>query len=271
MRTGAAFGRWVPVLIASFLMLLVGPAASAWGDAKVRFVHTIPGAGAAQLEATEGGITQEVGGSAGFAQIGRYAEVPAGNVSFDLQSGGKSLAKAQEELQNRAHYTVVAVSDGKPSLMVLRDGNGEGGSSRIRVVDTAPELGRVNVMLGDQSLAEEITFQDVSDYTTVAPGAYALQVTSPETGSPIASRGAVPLTAGTSSTAFVVGSAGEPVEVIVASDRVAAPRGAPATGLGGLAGEDSDLMLALIAGLLAALLGAAFYVALTARSRRGGL
>ena len=81
----------------------------------------------------------------------------------------------------------------------------------------------------------------------------------------------MPLTAGTSSTAFVIGSAGEPVQVIVASDRVAAPRGAPATGLGGLAGEDSNLVLALIAGLLAALVGAAFYVALTARSRRGGL
>ena len=263
-------GRWVPVLIASILMLLVGPAASAWGDAKVRFVHTIPGAGPAQLEATEGGITQEVGGPVGFAEIGRYAEVPAGNVSFELKSGGKSLAQAREQLQNRAHYTVVAMSDGKPSLMVLRDGNAEGGKSRLRVVDTAPELGQVDVMLGDLSVAEGIAFGEAGDYTTVAPGAYAIRVTSPETGSAIASRGAVPLTAGTSSTAFVVGSAGEPVQVIVAADRTAAPRGAPATGLGGLAGEDSNLLLALIAGLLAALVGAAFYVALTARSRRGG-
>jgi hypothetical protein len=252
-------------------MLLVGPAASAWGDAKVRFVHTIPGAGPAQLDASEGGITQEVGGPVGFGQIGRYAEVPAGNVSFELKSGGKSLAQTREELQNRAHYTVVAMSEGKPGLMVLRDGNAEGGKSRIRVVDTAPELGRVDVMLGDLSVAEGIGFGDAGDYTTVAPGAYALRVTSPETGSAIASRGGVPLTAGTSSTAFVVGSAGEPVQVVVAADRMAAPRGAPATGLGGLADEDSYLLLALIAGLLAALVGAAFYVALTARSRRGGL
>jgi hypothetical protein len=252
-------------------MLLVGPAASAWGDAKVRFVHAIPGAGPAQLEATEGGISQEVGGSVGFGQIGRYAEVPAGNVTLELKSGGKSLAQTREQLQNRAHYTVVAVSDGKPSLTVLQDGTAEGGKSRIRVFDAASELGRVDVMLGDLTAAEGITFNKASDYTTVAPGAYALQVTSPETGSAIASRGGVPLTAGTSSTAFVIGSAGEPVQVVVAADRMAAPRGAPATGLGGLAGEDSHLVLALIAGLLAALLGAAFYVALTARSRRGGL
>jgi hypothetical protein len=58
----------------------------------------------------------------------------------------------------------------------------------------------------------------------------------------------------------------------VAADRGAAsPPGAPATGLGGLADDDSRLLIALLAGLLAALAGAGVYVALTARSRRGGL
>jgi hypothetical protein len=137
-------------------------------------------------------------------------------------------------------------------------------------VQAAPELGKVDVMLGDEPIAEGVAYGDVAPYSTVAPGAYLVQVTSPETGSMIASRGGVPLTAGTASTAFVIGSGGEPVQIVVADEQVAAPRGAPATGLGGLAGEDSHLVLALIAGLLAALLGAAFYVALTARSRRGG-
>ena len=59
--------------------------------------------------------------------------------------------------------------------------------------------------------------------------------------------------------------------MVVASDRMAAPRGAPATGLGGLADDESHLLLALLAGFLAALAGAAAYVALTARSRRGDL
>jgi hypothetical protein len=87
----------------------------------------------------------------------------------------------------------------------------------------------------------------------------------------LATRGAVTLTAGTSSTAFVVGTAGEPIDVLVADDRAAAPKGAPQTGLGGLADSDSPVLLALLAGFLAALAGAAAYLALTARSRRGGL
>jgi hypothetical protein len=272
MRTGDAVGRWVAVLIASILMLLVGPATSAWGDAKVRFVHAIPGFGPASLHATQGGISQRVGRGVKFGEIGRYADVPAGEVTFELgptPANGPALAETQENLRNRAHYTVVAMGNGKERLTVLRDGSAEGGTSRLRVLNAAPELGAVDVLLGDQQVAEGVGFGDVAGYTTVAPGAYALRVTSPN-GSTIASRGGVPLTAGTSSTAFVIGSAGEPVQAIVAADRMAAPRGAPATGLGGLADEDPQVLLALLAGLLGALAGAGIYVALTARSRRGG-
>ena len=264
MRSGAAAGRWVGGLIAFLVMLLAGPAASAWGDAKVRFVQTIPGTGDVQVEATAGGITQRIGRGVAFGEVGRYTGVPAGKVTFQL--GGDQV---DETLRNRAHYTLVAL-DGKP-LLVLPEGRADGGRSRMRVVQAAPELGGVDVRLGDQSVAEGVGYGDVSSYASVAPGAYALHVMNPQDGSTIAARGAVTLTAGTSSTAFVIGSAGEPVTTLMASDRMAAPRGAPATGLGGLADEDSDLLLALIAGMLAALAGGVAYVALTARSRRGGL
>jgi hypothetical protein len=253
-------------------MLLVGPAASASGDAKVRFVQAIPGAEAGQLHATEGGISQRIGRRVGFGEVGGYADVPAGQVTFELRApGGRALAEAQETLDNRAHYTVVAMQNGSEELAVLLEGRARGGSASLRVVHAAPELGDVGVNLGDVRVARAVGTGEVTDYMTVEPGAYALRVTNPADGSTIAGRGAVPLTAGTSSTAYVIGSAGEPVQAIVAADRTAAPRGAPATGLGGLADDESHLLLALLAGFLAALAGAAAYVALTARSRRGGL
>jgi uncharacterized protein DUF4397 len=240
------------------------------GDAKVRFVHTVPGAEDVQVEATADGITQRIGRGVGFGEIGKYEDVPAGAVKFDLlDANGKSITGAREELRNGGHYSVVAMQN-KP-LMVLRDGRAKGGTSRMRVVEAAPELGAVDVMAGDESVADGIAYGDVSAYTGLGPGAYSLRVTNPADGSTIASRGAVTLTAGSASTVFVVGTAGEPVGVVVAGDRSAAPRGAPATGLGGLADDDSPLLLALVAGFLAALAGAAAYVALTARSRRGGL
>jgi hypothetical protein len=261
-------GRWVPALIASILMLLVGPAASAWGDAKVRFVQAAPGAGALELRATEGGIDQRVGRRLGFGEIGSYEDVPAGEVELEIvEAGGRPVTSTREQLQNRAHYTVVATANGSPT--VLRDGRAEGGQSHLRVMHAAPELGQVDVRLGDLPVANDLAMGDVTGYKDVGPGAYALSVSRPEGGAPLASEGAVTLTAGTSSTAFVIGTRGEPIQTIVASDRAAAPRGAVKTGLGGLAGEDPDVLLALLSGLLGALAGGVIYMTLTARSRGG--
>jgi hypothetical protein len=264
MRSGVAVGRWVAALIASILMLLVGPAASALGAANVRFVHAVPGSGAAQLQATAGGKTRDVAGRVGFGEVGRYGRVPARKVTFKLSGGG---AKGAAKLRNGAHYTVLAAGR---DLKVLPDGRARGGAARLRVVQAAPELGTVEIRLGDRRVAKLFGFEDVARYRSVDPGAYAIRVTRPDDGGTLAARGGVPLTAGTSSTAFVVGTRGEPLRVVVASDRMAAPRGAPATGLGGLADDGSSLWPALLAGLLAALAGAAGYLVLTGRSRGRG-
>jgi Domain of unknown function (DUF4397) len=248
-------------------MLLAGPAASASGAASVRLVHAVPGAGTAQLHAGTGETLPPVGAATGFGEVGGYARVPAGAVTFELRgSGGRPLATTKEQLAPRAHYTLVAIGAGGGKLELLRDGRARPGESRLRVVHAAPELGDVEVRLGDARFGT-LGFQDVAGYTAVDPGAYAIRVTRPGGGSTLAARGGVPLTAGTSSTAFVVGSAGEPLGVVVASDRAAAPRGAPKTGLGGLSDDDSPLLLALLAGLLAAAAGAGGYLVLTGRSR----
>jgi hypothetical protein len=232
----------------------------------------VPGAGPQfQLHATEGGITEKVGDPGSFGEVGGYVSVPSGNVTFELRGrGARVLAKATERIRNGARYTVVSMGDGAQRLEVLPDGGARAGASRLRVVHAAPELGAVDVRLGDRRVAGAIGYGDATGYTAVGPGAYPLSVTRPGDSSALAARGAVPLTPGTASTAFVVGTAGEPLGVVVAADRSAAPRGAPATGLGGLADEDSRLLVAILAALLAAAAGGGAYVVLTGRARRGG-
>ena len=262
-------GRWATALIASFLMLLVGPAASASGAAKVRFVNAIPGAaGPAELEAGRGERLRPVGGTVRFGEVGGYASVPAGRVRLSANlSPERGVAGATERLRDGARYTVVALHGGSPTLRVLRDGPASPGASRIRVIHAAPELGEAEARVGGRAIGGPLAFGDVAGYERVDPGAYAVSVARPG-GSNLAARGGVPLTAGTSSTAFVVGSAGEPLDVVVAADESAAPRGAPQTGLGGLADDgESTLLLALIAALIAAALGAGGYLAMTGRSR----
>ena len=271
MRAGLRVGRWAAALIASGLMLLAGPAASAFGDASVRFVHAIPGAGGVSLDASEGGVTEKVADGIAFGQIGAYATVPAGHVIFEVRGPrGKVIAAAEEDLRNGARYTVVGIGNGETTLALIRDAKAQSGRARLRVVQAASELGEVDVRLGERRVAELFGFEDVAPYTDVDPGVYDLRVTRPGDGSELASVGGVSLTAGTSATAFIIGSGGEPVDVITTADTTAAPVGAPQTGLGGLADDDSSLLLALLVGLLAAALGAAAYLTVTGRSRGHG-
>src|SRR5688572_22190269 len=155
MRSGVASGRWAIVLIATLLMLLAGPAASASGAASVRFVQAVPGAKAFfQLHATEGGITQRVGRPGGFGEVGGYAQIPAGRVEFELRGRGRRrLVDTTAQIRNGERYTVVAMGAGADRLEVLSDGGARGGTSRVRVVQAAPELGNVDVSLGDRRLA----------------------------------------------------------------------------------------------------------------------
>ena len=234
-------GRWVPALIASILMLLVGPAASAWGDAKVRFVQTVPGAGALELHATEGGINQRVGRRLGFGadrQLRGRAR-RRGRVRGPSRPAGGPSPRRASELREPARTTPSSPWATRAPL-VLRDGGAEGGQSHLRVVHAAPELGRVDVRLGDAAGRRGRRHRGRAPATRPsAPGAYALSVTRPDGGSPIASRGRRDADRG-----HVVHrvrdrhAAASRSQTIVASDRAAAPRGAPATGLGGLAGED---------------------------------
>lgn len=248
-------------------MLLVGPAASALGAAQVRFVNAVPGAGPAQLSVKGEGI----GGALEFGQVGGYSSVDAGAATFQLRIGASSSTTAQERLRNGKRYTVIALGGDSEKLRVLSDGPGRPATSRLRVVHAAPELGKVEVRLGDNRVATLLGFESVAGYAPVDPGVYAIRVTRPGGGSTLAARGAVPLTAGTASTAFVIGSGGEPLQVVVAADGSAAPSGAPHTGLGGLSDDGPPFLLALLAGLLAAAAGMAGYVAVTGRSRGGGL
>src|SRR5688572_2300997 len=100
MRPGLAVVRWATVLIASILMLLVGPAASASGEAGVRFVHAVPGAESAQLEAQYRGGSQPVGGLVAFGEVSAYSSIPAGRVTFRLsQPSGDGGPTVRERLQ----------------------------------------------------------------------------------------------------------------------------------------------------------------------------
>ena len=181
MRSGVAVGRWVAGLIASILMLLVGPAASAWGDAKVRFVHDDPG-WRAPLELTRPRAASTSGsGAAGLRRRSAATRTcpPATSSSSSSSADGRVHLHGQRAapepgpLHRRRHERQAA-------RWCSGTAAPRAASRSLRVVQAAPELGRVDVRLGDEPVAEGVGFGDVAPYTPVAPGAYALQRDEPE-------------------------------------------------------------------------------------------
>lgn len=254
---------------AGFAAVALGAAAPAQAATEIRFVHAVPGAGPATLQVKGGEEEASVSGVR-FGHAGGFASAPQGKVRLALRpaEGGKPLAIRTDALRD-ARYTVVAarVGDGV-DLRLYRDGSAPSGTARVRVIHAATELMDARVRLGDLTIDRSLKPGASTGYRQVEPGSYDLTVTRPGGKGSLAEQKGLALSAGTATTAVVVGSGGEPTRFVVIPDDTSAPSQAPATGLGGLSDEQTPWALALLAGLLAAATGGGCWT-LASRVRRG--
>src|SRR3954464_3944848 len=102
-------------LATAFLMLVMGPAASAFASAQVRLINARSGA-AVTLEVSVGGRQVPAGGAVVFGGAGQLASGPGGGA--ELTVGGK---RVKETLQDGASYDVVALP--KNAVEALRNGS----------------------------------------------------------------------------------------------------------------------------------------------------
>jgi hypothetical protein len=270
--TGALGRKSFACFIVASLFLLSAPAAKTFGATSVRFVSAAPDVGATELTVSVGGSDRDVGGRMPFGQVSDYVRVDSGPAKLEAKgANGQRVARSALELASGGRYTVVLLARDKgATLGVYRDSRAPRGRSQLRAIHAAPELGKVDVRLDRQSVGQDVAFKAATDYRAVEPGKYDLAVRRAGGGGrALASKAGVALTAGSSSTAFVLGTRGEKVRLVVATDATVAPRRAPETGLGGLAGGGGpSWLLAGLAALAAGSLGGAAYI-LTAGTRRG--
>ncbi|MEA2478708.1 MAG: hypothetical protein QOJ07_630 [Thermoleophilaceae bacterium] len=244
------------------VMLLLASAGSAMASATVRFVHAVPGAGSAQLHVSSGKASSSTT-AVSFGTASTPLEVPGGSAQLVLEpaGGGKAQATLKHALVDGARYTVVAIpkQSGKgASLSVFEDGKPRPGKARLRMIHATPELGNPDVKVDDRIIAAALKYGDATDYASVPPGNHDIAIARPRSKAPpLVEKKGVPLTAGTSTTAIVLGSRGEQTRIVTLSDGTAAPKGAPATGLGGLAGPGDGAPSRWLIGLMAALAAAA--------------
>jgi Domain of unknown function (DUF4397) len=260
-------------LTVGFVMLVVGPAASALASPKVRLVNARSNSHAIGLKVIVGTAAPPTIGEASYGQVTPYANVLAGSARIGLSGlrpGDGNPAQVTQQLVDGARYTAVAFAKGSKGfeLKVYRDGDARAGSARLRVLHAAPELGSPNIKLGQRTIAEAVAFKEATPYLSISPGSFTLSVVRPGGSSAIFEK-RVSLSAGSASTAILAGTAGARERLIMATDETVTPAGAPETGLGGLAGDSGPpWLLVALAALLAGALGGVTQLSLARRSGR---
>lgn len=256
-------------IVGTATILLSAAASGAQASPEVRFLHAIPGGPTAslQVKGDEGPGATLSGVS--FGKTSSYAGAPSGRVTATLVAGGKALGKGTATLRGNGRYTFVAGKDksGKPEIKVFSSGTAVAGRARVRALHFAPEVPRAQITLGDHDLGT-LNEGQAGSYSTVEPGNYPVMANRPGSKDAVVKDAKVDLSAGTASTAYVLGSGGEPTRFVVVQDSVAAPSGGPATGLGGLSGDHTPWLAALLAALAAGTLGGLAFTRVAARGGR---
>jgi hypothetical protein len=238
------------VLIA---MLLATSSAGAKQTAQVRFLHAVPGVGTASLSASEVKV-----GSAAFGETTGFATVPAGKSPLVLHGPDGLVLKGSDQIDADHAYTIIALAKGKSAeLRGFVDGSARAGVARVRMIQAAPELGMPNFVVGGKTVAKSAAYGSDTGYADLQPGSYKVMVENPATGKSVIPTATVSVSAGSATTAVLVGSRGEKARWVLIDDATAAPSAAPQTGLGGLTTSSGGMpwLLALLAALGAGTLG----------------
>ncbi len=217
MRRNRGLSRSLAPLLLGFCIWLLWPA-EALAQALVRFVHGVPGVGAATVEiATASGTTKL--GTISFAQSTAWHSVRSGSFHWLLVGGGKTLAQGTSTVGNGAYDIVVLARTQGVALGIYRARAGEPGTSLVRVIHAAPELGSPELELDSHVVAQHVSFTQATPYLSVNPGVHSLSAMRPGDTAPLVSVKGVKLVPGVAYSAIVLGSRGQMVRVVTVTDR----------------------------------------------------
>lgn len=224
MRTRRSARRSLASLAIALTATVLIPA-QALGRALVRFIHAVPGVGTATVELETGGGLHPIG-SVGFGQVSDWLSVRSGSFRWALTRGGRTLVRGTATVGNGAYDIVVLDKHSGVSLGVYRAQAGRPGTSLVRVIHAAPELGAPELTLDSKVAVKSLSFTAATPYVSVTPGAHVLGAMKPGTQTSLV-HDPVTLTPGVAYSAVVIGSRGQMVRVVNVVDR-----GAPLTRTG---------------------------------------
>jgi nucleoid-associated protein YgaU len=228
MRRHSQRTRSLAPLVVGVCVWLLWPA-QAFARALIRFVHAVPGVGTATVDVNAGNGEQNLG-SIGFGQVTKFAGVRSGSFRWTLKGAGKVLATGTSTVGN-GDYDIAIVENPANSgvkLNLYRSASAKPGTSLLRMIHAAPELGAPMFMLDMHTLADRLPYTRATPYFSITPGVYRLSAMKPwlmKPGDPtLLNAKGVRFSPGVAYTAITVGSRGQRVRVVRMVDR-----GAPLT------------------------------------------
>jgi hypothetical protein len=187
--------------------------------ALVRFIHGVPGAGTASVTADGQDL-----GSIAFAQSTKWRSIRSGAFHWSLSGGGKTLASGTATVGDGAYDIVFLEKATKVTLGIYRAEGGKPGTTLVRVIHGAPELGSPELTVDGKEAVKSLAYTQATPYVSLSPGTHSLGATRPGDSTPLVSVPKVHLQPDVAYSAVVLGTRGQRVRVVELTDR-----GAPLT------------------------------------------
>jgi hypothetical protein len=209
--------RSLAPLVLTVCVWLIWPAQS-FARALVRFVHGVPGVGRATVNVDDGTGSQDVG-TIGFAQSTAWRGIRSGRFRWKLEGGGKQLASGTATVGDGAYDIVVLERQMKVWLGIYKAKGGKSGTSLVRVIHGAPELGAPELMIDGKQAVKKLAYLQATPYVSLPAGAHTLGAMRPGDSTPLVSGAHLSVTPGKAYSAIVLGTRGQRVRVVSLVDR----------------------------------------------------
>jgi hypothetical protein len=195
---------------------LVWPAQS-FATALVRFVHGVPGVGRATVDVDDGTHAQDVG-TIGFGESTAWHSIRSGRFRWSLKAGVKQLASGSATVDNGAYDIVVLERAMKVWLGIYKAKGGKAGTSLVRVIHGAPELGAPELTADGKEVVKSLAYRQATPYLALSPGPHALEAMRPGDSTPVVTAH-MSVMSGKAYSAVVLGTRGQRVRLVSLVDR----------------------------------------------------
>lgn len=247
-----------PLAIAAALLTQAGPAHASTGMATtagwVRLANLSSTAGTCDLYLYSFNHPQAlmVLNNVQYGHVSAYAELPAGDYTVAMRLAGQpsnapAITTTALMLMGNMQYTVAAMGAGsRYQFQTFVDSDAVAtGETAVRVLQAASTVSTVTANVGQQQVANDLRFGDITHYQTLPAGSQQISLTS-SAGQATAD---ITLPANSTHTLVVLDGSGGPriTDLTDAAGVTASPQGGAATGFGGTAPQPAPSALPWLA------------------------